>query len=244
MDTRPRLITACMAKNEAGKFLRSALAAWSDFSDEVLLLDDGSTDDTLGIAKKAGARWRRRGAAGAWGAEAPARAELWNFACEWADAGDYILITDADQTPARDPRPLLAAEPDAIAFPLYDLWSPNEYRCDGFWQGHRTPRVWCVKRSDAPPAGWQFGDRGVHCGHFPLGLRTERVVYAPTDFSLLHYAYSTPALRAAKYAQYRTVADQLTPFERAHAESILDPDPLLSPLAFTPQYTLTLEKTP
>jgi glycosyltransferase involved in cell wall biosynthesis len=243
MGTRPRLIVAALVRNEADRFWRSALNAWATFADDIVVLDDGSTDDTVLCAEQWSGFVFDRSTDAAWGNEAPARAELWERACQIARVGDYIFILDADMVPARDPRPLLAAEPDAIAFPLYDLWSPNEYRCDGFWQGHTAPRTWCFRVPPVPADGWQWNARGVHCGHAPTNLSFGRVVYAPTDFSLLHYAYSSPALRTAKHAQYLSIADQLSPFERAHAESILDPDPLLSPLSFTPQYTLKLENS-
>lgn len=231
-----------MARNEAGKFLRSALEAWLDFSDEVLLLDDASTDDTLMVAGEfSGVRVAHRMTPdAAWGKEASARAALWEWACGNTEAGDYILIADADQTPARDPRPLLLSQPETVAFRLFDMWSPTEYRTDGHWKAHETARLWLFKRVPEPSEGWLWPERGIHCGHAPLNYPITRFpVTAPIDFSWLHMAYSTPELRVAKHAQYASVAAQLSDFERAHADSILSP-PTLAPLPFEPQYTLTL----
>jgi hypothetical protein len=243
VGTRPRLIVAALVRNEADRFWRSALDAWSDFADEIVVLDDASHDKrTANYALEFGCKLYIRSdeETRAWGQESNVRAELWERACQHAAVGDFVFILDADMVPARDPRPLLTASPDAVAFPLYDLWSANEYRCDGFWQGHTHPRVWLVRRSEEPEGGWKWNERGVHCGHLPANLPLARVVYAPTDFALLHYAYVDADRRTAKSAQYAAVADQLSDFERAHAQSILDPDPMLSPLSFTPQYTLKL----
>lgn len=241
---KPRLIVAALVRNEADRFWRSALEAWSQFADLIVVVDDGSTDGTAWITREFSARGEVRGIAldsdnGMWGKEASARAALWEQACYHANVGDYIFILDADMVPARDPRPLLASSPDAVAFTLYDLWSPNEYRCDGFWQGHTAHRVWLVRRGEEPEEGWKWNERGVHCGHLPSNLVGGRMVYAPADFSLLHHAYVSPALREQKHAQYMSVRDQLSPFELAHADSILAPA-TLTPLPFTPQYTLRL----
>jgi hypothetical protein len=92
---------------------------------------------------------------------------------------------------------------------------------------------------EEPEEGWKWNERGVHCGHFPANLLSRRIVYAPSDYSLLHLAYSTPELREAKHAQYMTVAEQLSDFERAHASSILF-EPTLARLPFTPELTLSM----
>lgn len=236
-----RLVVAALARNEADRFWRSALEAWSQFADRVLVQDDGSEDETVDIALSARAAVLSSPDPheGMWGKEAPMRAQLWQKAWEFTRPGDYILVLDADMVPARDPRPLLASEPDAVAFNLYDLWTPDAYRIDGYWQGHNNWRTWCVRRPETPAEGWVWPSRGIHCGHFPSNLKPGRVVSAPRDFGLLHYAYSSPELRRLKHEAYMSVAGQLSDFERAHAASILS-EPTLANLPFTPDYTLRL----
>jgi len=251
------LVVACLARNEADRFWRSALEAWSAFADRIVVLDDDSDDNRqVYIAEEVcGDKlfyFFRNARSTAWGQESPARAKLWELAEELSEPGDYIFVLDADMTPARDPRPLLQAEPAAVAFPLYDLWDTRVakrpwYRSDYFWQGHRHPRIWLVRRPDqSPEGGWSWNERGIHCGHLPSNLAYDpaRVVVAPREYALLHYAYSSPALRQAKAARYEAVADKLTDFERAHARSILDPDPPIFPLPFTPELVLQLATLP
>lgn len=245
VETRePRLIVACLARNEASRFLPSALKAWSSFASEIVLLDDNSDDATPEIAITAGASvYFINSELPMWGREASARAKLWECALLHAEPGDYVFILDADMTPACDPRPLLASSPDAVAFVLYDLWSPDAYRTDSYWRGHLVPRVWIAKVPHAPTGGWKWSERGVHTGHFPENLAFERIVTAPADMGLLHFAYASPELRARKHFQYARIAEQLSEAEWAHADSILA-EPTLAPLPFIPQYTLQLEKTP
>lgn len=245
-----KLIVASMVRNESDRFWRSALDSWKEFADDILILDDASTDDTKAIANRAGAHvFDAEMECLAWGTEAPTRARLWQVVQEYTREQEdevYALILDADMVPARNPRTMLEARPSAIAFPLFDLWASSSddpprlfFRNDEYWQGHLNPRVWCVKVPEEPDVGWTWSERGIHSGHFPLNLRASPVMIAPPEYALLHYAYISEDLRQAKAAQYQSVYDDLGPFERTHAASILDPDPRISPLPFTPEYHLS-----
>lgn len=243
MAMTPRLVTCCLAKNESSKFLPSALLEWSKFSDSVILLDDASTDDTAQIAIDAGATVHFRDG-GAWGNESPARQQLFDLAVSNTDYGDWILVLDADMTPAKDPRELaFGGHVGAWSFPLFDLWDldPLRYRWDMFWQAHLHPRIWMFRR----PADndWVWPDRGIHCGHLPLNFTVERgCAAAPEDHALLHYAYSTAELRKLKHKQYASVAAQLSQAEIRHANTIIDEHPQTYALPFKPDYVLELAR--
>lgn len=236
------LIVTSMMKNEAGRLLRPVLSVWKEFADEVVVLDDGSEDETCEVCEDFDAHVASRDVhlASAWGEEAPARAELFELAWRFARVDDWILILDADMIPARSPRQLMSMDVNAVAFVLYDLWQedPPMYRSDGFWRGHETPRVWMIRKDSRRFEDFEWGERGIHSGHLPLNFFPERVVFAPRDFGLLHYAYSTPELREAKYASYMRVAHQLSDFEKAHASSILDKNVHLEPLMFETEFLL------
>ena len=158
-----------------------------------------------------------------WGKEAPARAELWDWAAKEAGNG-WVLVCDADMELVGDPRPLLDTwEVNSWAWVLYDLWDDGQYREDQFWRGHLHPRVWLVRPS-AVPRDYQaeWAPRGLHCGHLPANFPVHAGI-APNLY-WKHYAYVTPDLRKVKHAQYLMNAAHLSPFERAHAQSILDHD--------------------
>jgi len=229
-----------MVRDEMNRFWPKTLEVWNDFSDSILVLDDGSTDGTKKEAENAGATvlidGRKRKKA-AWGDEAPTRKLLFETAWKRAEEGDYIFFLDADMIPARCPRPILDDVGETFAFSLYDLWEPKRYRDDSYWRGHFHPRPWLIKKT-SEEGPWEWNERGIHCGHFPLNLRLSVIRYAPQDFSILHYAYVTSQLREMKHSQYQKVRKQLTDFEWAHAETILKKDPTLRDLPFEPEYSL------
>lgn len=225
----PRLFSALMTRDEAGpsRFLRQVLRRCQSFSDAILVLDDGSTDDTVQVCEEHGAKVTRRASpTPAWGHESTARQELWELGAAVCQAeDDWILICDADQELMGDPRPLLnTSQVNCWGFTLYDLWSETEYREDQFWRGHLMSRPWMFAPKRVPQ-GWVpfWGDAGVHPGHAPLNFPMLMGV-APPSIHWRHYAYSTPELRQQKHAAYAAVSDQLSEFQKAHAASILDHD--------------------
>ena len=225
---RVRLISAVIARDEGGpdRYLRRVLQNLRAVSDFVLLVDDGSEDDTGCIAQEEGAWVVRREGEPMWGQESAARSFLWDQAVGVArDHQAWVLFADADMELSADPRPLCATEwHNAWAWRLYDQWGPNVYRADPPWQGHVHPRVWMVNPFRVP-ADWQPGwiAKGIHCGHIPPNFPFNAAI-APEQFFWTHFGYAKPEHRAKKREQYLSQAHQLTDAERRHAESITDGD--------------------
>jgi glycosyltransferase involved in cell wall biosynthesis len=216
-----------MVRNEADRYLPSALKAWSEFADKIVALDDGSTDNTVELLHQYAATVHHWDGKRAWGHETAARKFLWEKAVEAHT--DFIFVQDADMVPAKDPKDLLVGGIDGVLFCLYDLWSPTDFRSDHYWRAHTVPRLWLVRR---PQGGVldNWSGRGIHSGHFSRNLQIERAITAPKDYSLLHYSYVDPEDRIKKCKQYMEQFDQLTTHEWAHASSITDPEPRLLPL--------------
>jgi hypothetical protein len=157
-----------------------------------------------------------------WGQEAPARAALWDWAAR--EAGDgWVLICDADMILHGDPRPLTqSTQVNAWAWPLYDVWNQERfYRRDTFWRGHLHPRTWMFRPSSMGSVTPEWPKRGLHCGHAPVNF--QYIVGIPdSHYYWIHLAYLSPDHRKAKMEKYLAQAHQLSPFERAHAESVGD----------------------
>lgn len=201
-----------------------------EFSSKVLVLDDNSTDGSDRLAWRLGCDVRPWTGEQMWGCESPARAALYDWGAQ--EAGDgWLLIADADMVLHGDPRPLtLSTQCNAWAWPLWDLWNDERYyRADGHWQGHVHPRVWMVKPSALKETPiWPR--RGLHTGHFPQNFPYQVGNANPIynsgaeliSLGWLHLAYVKPEDRRKKMRQYLDKADQLSPFERAHAMSVGD----------------------
>lgn len=223
-----KLVAAFLARNEAGgsRYLRRCLQNAKQWADKIVVLDDRSSDQTAQVCRDEGAEvTTRTSLEHAWGREADARKELWELAARAAEDG-WILFQDCDMELSADPRPL--CETDSLntwAWSLVDLWnSEDQHRVDGYWQGSKIGRPWLVCPSRVP-TGWiaEWPIRGIHCGHLPSNWPA-RAGHAPKEFFWRHLAYLTREHRLAKHGQYIAQSGQLTEWERAHADSILDGD--------------------
>lgn len=223
----PKLFAAILTRNEGSRdrFLSAVLARCTQICDEIVVLDDGSTDQTVETCKGFGAEVTIRDAhvPRAWGEEASARAELWDLATARCTEKDWILVADADMVLHGDPRPLMASrDVNAWAWRLYDVWSEKHFRDDQYWQGHNHARVWMVAPKRVPN-GWtpSWERTGLHVGHIPPNLPMIAGL-PPPDIYWLHLAFSRPDLRQKKAEQYLSKSHLLSEHEIAHAKSILE----------------------
>lgn len=204
------ILGACLARNEADRYLAEVLHQAKEYCDEVVVLDDGSDDITAETARKSAAVFLRE-ESGAWGNESPARAELWQLAAERTREDGWIYIFDADHlltgiTPDTFRTLTHSDHHNAWAFPLYDCWdSPDQHRVDGYWQAWRTPRVWFAKAKPTPDFQPEWPARGIHCGHLPSNYPLQAGI-APAPAGILHLGYIKSSDREAKAQQYLALA--------------------------------------
>ncbi len=157
-DLRPRLSAVIIAFNEAGRIGRCIDSL--RFADEVIVLDGGSSDDTVAIARARGARVE---IAAEWPGFGPQK----NRALALAD-GDWILSLDADEwVDATLASAITAATADAASpavwrMPRRSRFCGQVMRHSGWWPDHVT-RLW--RRGSA-----HFSDDLVH----------ERVIAGPS----------------------------------------------------------------
>ncbi len=215
----PRLVAAMLVRNEADRYLREVLAELALYCDAIVVLDDGSTDDTPAVCAACERVVLHRNPVSTFLEDESALcSELWRLAVE--DEPDWILAIDADEVLEerfrRERDALLAQEAyDVVAFVRHDFWTPSHYRVDGvFAPSHKKMLV-----RHRPGFPYRWDGRRTQAERIPANLDGP-VLWS--DIRLKHYGYATPGDRLRKHA--RAVAT-LPGWDHS---AILSEDPVLA----------------
>ena len=217
--------------NEEDRFLEDCLKNMRKITDKLVVMDDGSTDNSYAIAAKyatemySSERLYKK-------SEALLRNQLWVECCKMAEEGDFIFINDCDEIFTLSSTAHFAEEmdkanyydADAMGFERYDMWSEKLYRRDQMWNSGIS-YVRCVRYKKNYTYYWN--QMKLHCGSIPVNAYFN---FYPTKLQILHWAYSTPELRRQKYNFYKEYDPDCIWGNKTKYESILDENPLLFPL--------------
>ncbi|THD48389.1 glycosyltransferase family 2 protein [Enterobacteriaceae bacterium ML5] len=168
MADKKRLSVVLIARNEAG-LLRECLesVAWAD---EIVLLDSGSEDETVEVARSFGAQVFRN-------AQWPGFGKQRQLAQSYA-TGDYILMIDADERVSPELRQSIEnALKDPQENTVYSLGRSNlflgKFMRHSGWYPDRVNRLY--------PAHFRYNDDLVH-----ESLETDGARVLPLQGDLLH----------------------------------------------------------
>lgn len=221
------LIGCMLVRNEQGRWLETVLQQMKSVCDKIIILDDGSIDNTPEISRQYGEVFYSDRSY--WGTnELKQRKLLWELATSYAINGDWILCMDADETiPNIDKLPEMIGKADAlrcdgIGFRLYDMWDGVHYRDDELWNAHNRDWVMCVKYISERVYIWR--NTKLHCGRFPENAVT---LCGNTGLALQHWGWSRPADRQIKYERYMKVDSEGKTGSLDQYRSILDANPNL-----------------
>lgn len=225
-----KLTLMMLVKNEADRYLKQTLDSASEYVDEIVILDDNSTDDTYEICKsypKVVRIERVQGVDFATNESAPRR-QLFDMTCETNP--DWIISLDADEIMEnrfkREIRTLIDNPGGNYWFGIvfHHFWhSITHYRVDKLWAPCAGPRIFRF----IPGYEYTWQQSRLHCGSLPNNIFSN-FTGKNTDYRVKHYGYAgSPERTRQKYDWYieRDPNSEMCP--RSHYDSMLDTDPVL-----------------
>ncbi|WP_245824132.1 glycosyltransferase [Sporomusa malonica] len=225
----PKLTVGMLVKNESGRYLERVLQHIAQYADEVVILDDGSTDNTVAICREKLVNIVHcivENSISGFSNEVELRKTLWELA--GGTNPDWIMILDADEIfehkAAEGIRELIKDDSvDVVYFRLYDMWNESSYREDSYWIAHRVYRPFLVRYRSGYKYEWQ--EQPLHCGRFPINIfdRTGK----QSQLRLQHFGWARPEDRVAKYFRYKELDPKAKYGVQEQYLSILDPKPNL-----------------
>ncbi|RAW11840.1 glycosyl transferase family 2 [Paenibacillus taichungensis] len=217
-----------IVRNEEHRYLRQALETHRPWIDRAVIIDDGSTDQTVALCQE-----MLEGIpltlivnpASLFADEVSLRKQQWETTV--ATGPEWILNLDADEILTTDfgivRNQLLSGTEDAIYFRLFDMWSDTHYREDQYWQAHAYYRPFLVRYR--PEWSYEWKETPQHCGRFPLTI--QHFAYGCHSSRVKHYGWARAEDRIRKYERYQTLDPDARYGWKEQYESILDAEPRL-----------------
>ncbi|MFC9710890.1 glycosyltransferase [Paenibacillus sp. NPDC056933] len=226
-----KLTAMLQVRNERGRYLEEVLDDLSDFVDEIVIVDDASTDGTPDICRAYPKVVRLEVL------EKPLFAEEWRLrnALWQAAVGtdpDWLLSVDADELYSTEAKNAIRAlinqeHSDWIAFRFYDMWGGRtHYREDNLWGLHRRHTASLVRYMPGYP--YFYPQQNHHVPRLPLPCTVLPGISTELKVQHLGWAGSLED-RVRKYLRYKRIDPHGEWGSLEHYESILDPEPRLIP---------------
>jgi hypothetical protein len=220
---RPFLVAMMPVKNEAQRYLKTVLAHLSEYVDQIVILDDASTDETPIICRAFSkvVRFRQLQESLFWKDEATLRKILWEMTVDLEPT--WILALDADEifeSGIKADLPSITKQNSyfLVRFPVYHFWGDfHHYRVDGWWKPCSS-QIACLFHYQKN-SNYHWPDRKLHCGRFPV-----EACQLPATISkirLLHLGYACKTEHHTKYERYLTADPEGRYCPLTHYHSII-----------------------
>ncbi|PUA35823.1 glycosyl transferase family 2 [Paenibacillus elgii] len=224
-----RLTAMMQVRNEENRFLEEVLQDVSEYADDIVIVDDASTDRTADICLsfpkvKEVVRLTERHFSREW----ELRSLLWRETCKYGP--DWVLAIDADEVFEskfkRTVRQLMDQDSyDWVGFRMYDFWGGRtHYREDEHWQLHKRHTIMLLRNLPGFPYYYLQHDHHVH--RVPLSYGALPGLLSDIRVKHLGWAGSEEE-RRRKYERYKQMDPEGVWGSQAQYESILDAAPRL-----------------
>ncbi|MBM7553172.1 glycosyltransferase [Thalassobacillus pellis] len=224
-----RLTAIMQVRNEENRYLEEVLGDISVYVDDIVIIDDASTDRTVEICRsfpkvKEVIELENSHFSKEW----ELRSRLWQEACKYEP--DWLLSIDADEVFEHSfkekARTLINQDSyDWVSFRIYDLWGGRtHYREDEHWNLHKRHTMMLVRYLPGFPYYYLKMNHHAH----RLSLSYQALRGCLTDIRVKHYGWSgDEAERLEKYERYRKMDPDGQWGHQDQYTSILDPSPNL-----------------
>lgn len=224
-------LTAMMqVRNEANRYLRMVLNDLSEYVDEIVILDDGSTDDTVAICSS----YPKVVSLGVlqhslYGTN-EARLKQRLIYRTLAQRPDWILAVDADEVLENrfksEVRSMInQTQVDWYGFRFYHFWSSmNQYRVDKLWAPTQYgPRLFRYMVG----ANYIWNNQALHGGSVPINL-TSDFAGENSEIRVKHYGYAGSKEDIERKYRFYIQRDPDSKYcPRSHYDSMMDANPIL-----------------
>lgn len=224
-----KLTLSMVVKNEENRFLKKVLEDAKQYIDNAVIIDDGSTDNTVEIIKEILGDIPYtliENKDSKFSNEVTLRKQQWEETIKIDP--DWIIFLDADEIfenrfkyKVRDL--MKNTEVDGYMFRLYDFWDEEHYREDILWNAHNTYRLFMIRYQEN--YNYVFRETPQHCGRMPYNCNN--LSYELSDLRLKHYGWSRLEDRVDKFKRYMTLDPEGKFGVLAQYQSILDAKPNL-----------------
>lgn len=224
-----KLIVGMLVKNEANRYLSRVIENINLFADELVVLDDQSTDCSMDLIKSLSSipTIIHTNYYGQFSNEIVLRKNL--FAKIFERSPDWLMVIDADEVYSGASRKAFdqlmnQGEFDVWGFRLYDLWDEDHYRADALWQAHEYYTPMLMRNIKDFNAIWR--ETPQHCGRLPQNVWSLR--NSGTDLmKIKHFGWVQEADRLRKFKRYMANDPEGKYGSLEQYKSILEPCPLL-----------------
>lgn len=219
-----KITLSMIVKNEENRYLSQVLGRLKGHIDEAVIIDDGSSDNTVEMCKsilKDIPLHIIENKDSLFSSESVLRKKQWSETIKTNP--DWILNIDADEL-LEDrfwetaQKQIDNTEYDIYCFRLYDMWNSTHYREDEYWNAHSIYRPLLIRYQ--PKFHYLWNESNQHCGRFPMNIFSFKK--SEIAARIQHLGWATEEDREAKFKRYQDLDPDAIYGIKEQYDSILD----------------------